>query len=477
MRRRMTLTFLLVSIIATSVMAQTNKGRFSVGSYVNGIKLMGLNLGTNTGFEPNGSRIGGGFGLSLRYGISNRMALGLDGSFGWVRPKKVGDFFAINSSAAKPFRANLIPIILNSYYYVDNNGKLQLFINFGAGITWWDVRTIQGGGFFSPAGSSVNKGIKPTITSGIGTDFFFSQGIAFSTLVRYYGLLGVSNNGFLLAGTANNSIFEFQFGLKKYFGSPAADEEPLFADNELAPIEEELLGNEYFSEDGEPFPGQDDEDYVSSNELYNETFNNEDGSDQPNMDEYLRLKSRLEELQLDIENKETEIHSLEGQITDRRTELAERQGTVQTAGYTSSPNTGIGNAAPLVSNDNIESASFSQAYSRGINALHGRRYQEAVEIFSLLIQNFPSHSLTSSCYYWQGEAAFGLKSYDAAISSFEGVLNFSLSLKKDDALLMIGKSYVQLNNNEEAREYFTRLIEEYPNSQFVEVAQEFLNRL
>ena len=46
-----------------------------------------------------------------------------------------------------------------------------------------------------------------------------------------------------------------------------------------------------------------------------------------------------------------------------------------------------------------------------------------------------------------------------------------------DALLVLGKSYAQLNRKEEAREALNRLIREFPNSEFAPKAEAMLNQM
>jgi TolA-binding protein len=42
---------------------------------------------------------------------------------------------------------------------------------------------------------------------------------------------------------------------------------------------------------------------------------------------------------------------------------------------------------------------------------------------------------------------------------------------------MLGRSHLQLNQKTEAREAFNRLIQEFPNSEFVAKAESWLNKM
>jgi TolA-binding protein len=94
-----------------------------------------------------------------------------------------------------------------------------------------------------------------------------------------------------------------------------------------------------------------------------------------------------------------------------------------------------------------------------------------------LTGQFPTHPLASNCYYWIGESQFQLGNYQEAVEVFTRVLDFSQSPKKDDALLMLGKSYARIQRTEDARKAFTRLIQEYPDSEYVSKAENLLKRM
>jgi tol-pal system protein YbgF len=179
------------------------------------------------------------------------------------------------------------------------------------------------------------------------------------------------------------------------------------------------------------------------------------------MQEYVRLKSRMDELNQQIGQKEGEINTLQ-------TTLAEKNETVTTfqSQLASTP-------AP----SNGSSTSFSRAYEEALSQFYAKRYSDAIAQFNTLITQFPDHSLASNCVYWIGESYFGSGNYREATNAFNRVLSYPRSLKKDDALLMLGRAYLQLNQKEDARQAFDRLIKEFPTSEFVAKAEEWLNRM
>ena len=90
---------------------------------------------------------------------------------------------------------------------------------------------------------------------------------------------------------------------------------------------------------------------------------------------------------------------------------------------------------------------------------------------------FIAHKMAGSCQFWLGKSLFDMGKYREAIDEFYKVMTYDNSLKKDDALLWMGKAYLNLNMGDHARETFNRLVMEYPNSEFVAEAQSYLAKL
>lgn len=178
------------------------------------------------------------------------------------------------------------------------------------------------------------------------------------------------------------------------------------------------------------------------------------------MDEYLRLKSKLDELSLAIEDKESEITTLQESLPAN----GSRGNRYGAAG-------GFSPSGP------IEITNFSSAYETGLSRFYSRRYTDAIGIFEKLLQRYPNHSLASNCEYWLGECYFNSGDYNRAIETFDRVIQYPQSLKKDDALLMIGRAYMALNMNTKAEQTFNRLIREYPDSEFVAKSEQYLRKL
>lgn len=277
----------------------------------------------------------------------------------------------------------------------------------------------------------------------------------------------------------NDSYFSLRSGVTFYMGpkTPRYTEEELFTRNDN-PVEQ-LNEDQPLTMDFGGEPAKDDvinEDSEGYNDFLARISALEGSGDTASlssrgksdvrdmrMEEYLRLKSKIDELSSAIEDKEGEISNLQENLQSKGEDHAPGSSAVFGSGFSSS--------GP------IEITSFSAAYETALNRYYRRRYTEAIRIFEKLLQRFPNHSLASNCEFWIGESYFGAGDFNNAIRAFERVIQYPKSLKKDDALLMIGRSYMALNMNMKAQEAFNKLIQEYPNSEFVIKSEQYLRKL
>ncbi len=108
---------------------------------------------------------------------------------------------------------------------------------------------------------------------------------------------------------------------------------------------------------------------------------------------------------------------------------------------------------------------------------YNRNYKLAIQLFEELLTRNPATSLSDNCRYWIGECYYALGNYNQAIIEFTKVFSYNKSNKMDDAQLKLGLCYWKLGDRERARQEFERLISDYPNSEYVEKAQQFLSKL
>lgn len=304
-------------------------------------------------------------------------------------------------------------------------GNVLLDVELATAGAFHPYLALGGGGVNYPV--ATNRFNDVTAVGGAGFRFLLNEKVALSFNALY--------NRYISGTIKNNAYASGRLGLTFMFGGGpgGASEEDMFV--EEAPVEE----------------------FDSSMEERMNEMETSAGSG-GNMQDYVRLKSQVDEINQDIDNKEREISSLMSAVNEGKRQVGDMQA-----------------AGPAMSAE--ANAGFSRVYEQALSNFYAKRYPQAIQMFTDLINQFPTHSLVSSCHYWNGEAQFNLGNYQDAVTELSQVLEASRSLKKDDALLVLGKSYNQLNRKEEAREALNRLIREFPNSEFVPKAEAMLNQM
>ena len=85
---------------------------------------------------------------------------------------------------------------------------------------------------------------------------------------------------------------------------------------------------------------------------------------------------------------------------------------------------------------------ISAAYKDALGRYYHRHYQEAIDIFKWLLQQYPTDKLASNCLYWTGESYFGMGKYNKAYVCFKQVTQYSDSVKRQDAMTMMKRSTI-----------------------------------
>jgi len=120
---------------------------------------------------------------------------------------------------------------------------------------------------------------------------------------------------------------------------------------------------------------------------------------------------------------------------------------------------------------------FDSAYRIAYEKFNQRDYKQAASMFQELLNKNRNHSLSDNCQYWIGECYYCLKDYRQAVVEFEKVLTFKNTNKDDDAQLKLGLCYIKLNDNPSAKRELTRLLSNYPDSEFTKLGRKLLEGL
>ncbi|MFQ5648428.1 MAG: tetratricopeptide repeat protein [bacterium] len=334
---------------------------------------------------------------------------------------------------------DLINADLKANLEIMSSGLFRPFVTLGLGIANYKMRSstsgrVNDGVFFG--GGGFRLFMNPIFDLYASADYRFTTGDTFDSNTK--------------EGTANDGYLSIRTGMTYYLGGGRRKEPQVIAD-ERAPFIE--LQEDPYAEDS-----YSQEDPYSPNETRPSS-----SRETKNMEEYVRLKSRVDQLVGNVDSREKEITDLNRELRNRKGQLSTLQNEA-----TRKPPRQIRSRSSM--------SGFADIYQEALTNLYNKSYSEAISLFRLLLQQYAHHSLAGNCQFWIGKSYYAMNRYTEAVDEFYKVLSFERSLKKDDALFYLGRAYLKLGSGDQARETFTRLMRDYPTSEFVEQARTHMTR-
>jgi tol-pal system protein YbgF len=177
--------------------------------------------------------------------------------------------------------------------------------------------------------------------------------------------------------------------------------------------------------------------------------------------------AEVDELKKQIENKDRLITDLKAQVRAQSDQIYQLETQKQASG-TQTVTVAVGDVSP---------AEYESRYQEGLSLFHANQYREAIQVFESLLASSTNHSLSDNAQYWVGECHYALREYNKAIIDFEKVFTFPKSNKNDAAQFKLGLCYIRMGDSGKARQEFQRLIDVYPQSEYVNRAQDHLSSL
>ena len=122
----------------------------------------------------------------------------------------------------------------------------------------------------------------------------------------------------------------------------------------------------------------------------------------------------------------------------------------------------------------------SDAFNMYQGALYYYRheqYDRALVEFDRLLQKAPMSEWSDNAQYWKGECYYGLHKYQQALIEFTKVFAFNNTGKADDAQIKIANCHIKLGERDRALAALRKLIDEYPDSEYVPTARDKIKQL
>lgn len=117
------------------------------------------------------------------------------------------------------------------------------------------------------------------------------------------------------------------------------------------------------------------------------------------------------------------------------------------------------------------------AYQAAFAQYRNRRYQIALEQFAELLTSAPYSELADNAQYWKGECFYGIGKFSQALTEFTKVFAYQKTEKADDSQLKIARCYMAMGEKDKALSAFQKLVDEYPKSEYVDVARKEMQYL
>jgi len=127
-----------------------------------------------------------------------------------------------------------------------------------------------------------------------------------------------------------------------------------------------------------------------------------------------------------------------------------------------------------VSRTPVSGGTYKDRYLQALTFHQNGSNEESIGLFRQLLNEDKYHELADNAQYWIGECFYSMKQYRRAIVEFEKVFAFKNSNKEDDAQFKLGLCYAAMGERDKAVDEFQRLIDYYPQSEFITNAKQFV---
>ena len=119
-----------------------------------------------------------------------------------------------------------------------------------------------------------------------------------------------------------------------------------------------------------------------------------------------------------------------------------------------------------------------QMYQQAYDKLRNGHYSQSITLFNQLLTEYPAGEFSDNSQYWLGEAYKVNQDTKSARAAFTKLLEtYPNSIKVPDALLKLGYIEFEQKNWAQAREYFTTVTLNYPDTTAAHLASKKLQQL
>lgn len=193
-------------------------------------------------------------------------------------------------------------------------------------------------------------------------------------------------------------------------------------------------------------------------------------------DMYLDLDTRLRRIEQSTADAMTESQKGTSALSDLRGRIEKLE---QAAAGTAAPaSTPAASSSPVAGGSADTDEVVRRAYEAALQKYRDGEYQDAIQSFQTIVEQYPGHPLAINAQYWTGDSFYQLRAYRSAIDAQKKLIaTYPNSSKTADAMLNMGSALVGLGDIDGARQTWERLIATYPGSRAAANAGERIKRL
>jgi len=122
-------------------------------------------------------------------------------------------------------------------------------------------------------------------------------------------------------------------------------------------------------------------------------------------------------------------------------------------------------------------ADVFRVYRSALDQFRNRQYRSALDQFAQVLSIAPYSEWADNAQFWKGECYYGLGKYRQALTEFTKVFAYRKTEKADDAQLKIARCYLALGEKNKALTAFQKLVDEYPESEYIPAARKEMSYL
>ena len=138
----------------------------------------------------------------------------------------------------------------------------------------------------------------------------------------------------------------------------------------------------------------------------------------------------------------------------------------------------IGAAPTTTQSSGSVSLSEQDAYDAAFELLKQSRYQDAIEAFQDVVNNWPASQLADDALFWMSEANYVNREFEAALNGFRTIVeSYPDSTRLPEAMLKVGYIQYDIGAYDSAAETFQEILTRFPGHQVTVSADTRLRRI